>query len=528
MTKILVADDLGEEGMALLRDVGDVTLKTGMDEATLRETLPGFETLVVRSATTVTARSLELADELALIGRAGIGIDNIDVAACTARGIAVMNTPEAGAVTTGEHALSLLMSLARKIPAADACIREGKWEKSKFTGVELEGKQLGVVGLGQIGRVVANKAAGIGMTIAAYDPFVTQAKAPDGVRMLDLDELLATSDFITVHVPLLKDTHHLLNRERLFAMKKGARLVHAARGGIVCEKALCEALEAGHLAGAALDVFEKEPLSADSPLRSAPNLILTPHLGASTFEAKRNVSLDMANQIRLAASKGVVLNGVNVAKLSPADALRAGPYMDLTGNLASVLTQTYSGPLVSLRLTVQGSIPASCHQALKVAMIVGALRPSVTGTLTPVNAERIAEERNVRVHLESSEMKRDFTSLLRVEALIGDTRHIASGTVLGHKHGRMVELDDYVLDAIPEGPMLVTFHRDEPGVVGQLGTLLGDAGCNISRMQIGTAKDHENALGVLNLSGNLADDKLEGMLSKVHDIDSIVSAHLVR
>ena len=510
--------------MALLRDVGDVTLKTGMDEATLRETLPGFETLVVRSATTVTRKSLELADNLALIGRAGIGIDNIDVPACTERGIAVMNTPEAAAVTTGEHALSLLMSLARNIPAADASIRAGKWEKSKFTGVELQGKQLGVVGLGQIGRVVAGKAAGIGMTIAAYDPFVTQAKAPDGVRMLDLDELLATSDFVTLHLPLLEQTKHLLNRDRLFAMKKGARLIHAARGGIVCEKGLCEALHEGHLAGAALDVFEKEPLDADSPLRTAPNLVLTPHLGASTKEAKRNVSLDMARQIDLAVNKGVVLNGVNVAKLSPADAVQAGPYMDLARNLASFLTQTFEGPLVSLRLSVQGAIPASSHRALTVAMIVGALRASVSGTLTTVNAERIAEERNVRVHFESTEMKRDFVSLLRVEALIGDERHIASGTVLGQRHGRIVELDDYVIDAIPEGPMLVTFHRDEPGVVGKLGTMLADSGCNISRMQIGTGKDKDIALGILNLAGNIPTDLRE----KVQSISSIVSAHVVR
>jgi len=514
--------------MALLRDVGDVTVKTGMDEATLRETLPGFETLVVRSATKVTKKSLELADELALIGRAGIGIDNIDVAACTEKGIAVMNTPEAGATTTAEHALSLLLSMSRKIPAADASIRAGKWEKSKFTGVELQNKQLGVVGLGQIGRIVAQKAAGIGMTIAAYDPFVTQEKAPDGVRMLDLDELLASSDFVTVHVPLMKETHHLLNRDRLMAMKKGARLVHAARGGILCEKGLCEALESGHLAGAALDVFEKEPLDEDSPLRSVPNLIMTPHLGASTKEAKRNVSLDMANQIGLAATKGVVLNGVNVARLSPADAVQAGPYMDLARNLASFLTQTYEGQVVSLRLSVQGGIPASAHRAMTVAMIVGGLRSTVQGTLTPVNAERIAEERNVRVHFEATEMKRDFMSLVRVEALIGDTRHIASGTVLGHSHGRMVELDDYVLDAIPEGPMLVTFHRDEPGVVGRIGTMLADNGCNISRMQIGTKKDSDVALGVLNLQGQFGDGQLANVRDKVNAIESIVSAHVVR
>ena len=524
MTKILVADDLGDEGMAMLRESGDVTLKTGMDEDALRETLPGYEVLVIRSATTVTARSLELADALAVVGGAGIGVDNIDVPACTARGIAVMNTPEANTVTTAEHAVALLMSLARKIPAADASVRAGKWEKSKFTGVELQDKQLGVVGLGRIGRIAADKCRGLGMTIAAYDPFVTQAGAPEGVRMLDLDELLATSDFVSVHVPLMDETRHLLNRDRLLSMKPGARLVHAARGGIVCEQGLVEALQSGHIAGAALDVFEDEPLAADSPLRDAPNLVLTPHLGASTQEAKRNVSRDMARQIDLVVKKGVVLNGVNVARISPADAAQIGPYMDLARNLASVLTQTFPGALQSVRLTVQGGVPASAHQALTVATLAGALQPSTEGPVTPVNAERIASERGVRSHCDASTMKRDFMSLLRVEAVIDEQRHSASGTVLGHRHGRMVQLDDYILDAIPEGPLILTFHRDEPGVVGKLGTVVGATGCNISRMQIGQSKDQSSALGVLNLEGDVD----EALLAQVQAIDAVEQARLVR
>ncbi|MBX3463807.1 MAG: phosphoglycerate dehydrogenase [Planctomycetes bacterium] len=528
MTRILVADDLAEEGLALLRAAGEVTVRKGMDEATLRETLPPFHALVVRSATQVTARSLELADNLALIGRAGIGVDNIDVDAATRRGIAVMNTPEAGAVTTGEHALALLLSLARCIPAADASLRAGNWEKAKFTGVELFGKQLGVLGLGRIGRVVAERARAFGMTIAAYDPFVGQQHAPDGVRMLDLDELLATSDFVTVHVPLGDDTRHLLSRDRLQAMKRGARLVHAARGGIVDEAALAEALQQGQLAGAALDVYEREPLPADSPLRHAPNLVLTPHLGASTHEARHNVSVEMARQVALAVQKGIVLNGVNVPRLSPADAAQVGAYLDLARDLATFLVQAFPGPLQSLRLSLQGGIPGSAHRALTVAMLIGALRPSVAGTLTPVNAERIARERNVRVHCEASTMKRDFMSLLRVEAVLGEQRHFATGTVLGHRHGRLVELDGYVLDAIPEGPMLVTFHQDRPGVVGRLGTVLGDAGINITRMQIGARPrpadaPAEAALGVLNLDRPPS----EAQLATVRAIPAIERAVLV-
>ena len=528
MTKILVADDLAEEGLALLRAAGEVTVKKGMDEATLRQTLPPFHALVVRSATQVTAKSLELAENLALIGRAGIGVDNIDVLAATARGIVVMNTPEAGSVTTGEHALALLLSLARCIPAADASVRAGKWEKSKFTGVELLGKQLGVVGLGRIGRVVGERARGLGMTIAAYDPFVSQQHAPDGVRMMDLDELLTTSDFVTVHVPLADDTRHLLSRARLSAMKKGARLVCAARGGIVDEQALCEVLATGHLAGAALDVFEQEPLPADSPLRKAPNLVLTPHLGASTHEAKRNVSIEMARQVAMAVQKGIVLNGVNVPRLAPADAAQVGPYLDLARNLASFLVQSFPGPLQSLRLSVQGAIPTSAHRVLTVAMVCGALRPSVTGTLTPVNAERIARERNIRVHCEASTLKRDFLFLLRVEAVLAEQRHFTSGTVLGQRHGRLVELDGFVLDAIPEGPMLVTFHKDQPGVVGRLGTVLGDAGINIQRMQIGTtsgdgAGQPAEALGILNLD-RAPDDR---QMQAVRAIAAIERACLV-
>ena len=524
MTKILVADDLGEDGMALLRSSGDVTLRPGMDEDTLRQTLPGYEVLVVRSATTVTERSLELADRLAVVGRAGIGVDNIDVAACTARGIAVMNTPEANTVTTAEHAVALLMSLARKIPAADASVRAGKWEKAKFTGVELQDKQLGVIGLGRIGRIVADKCRGLGMTIAAYDPHVPQSGAPDGVRMLDLEDLLASSDFVTVHVPLMDETQHLLNRERLFSMKPGARLVHAARGGIVCEQGLVEALREGHLAGAALDVFEAEPMASDNPLRDLPNVVLTPHLGASTEEAKRNVSRDMARQIELVVKKGVVLNGVNVARVAPADAAQLGPYLDLARNLASVLVQTFDGPLESVRLTVQGGVPNSAHQALTVATLAGALQPSTKGPVTPVNAERIAAERGVRTHCDASTMKRDFMSLLRVEVVHGGERHAASGTVLGHRHGRMVELDGYVLDAIPEGPMLFTFHRDEPGVVGKLGTVVGAAGCNISRMQIGQRREQAAALGILNLEGSVDD----ALLDEVRAIDAVDRATLVR
>ncbi len=508
--QILVADELSAEGLELLQKCGELTIRNGIPEEELREMLPPFHALVVRSATKVTARALEGAENLAVIGRAGIGIDNIDVAAATLRGVAVMNTPEAGAVTTAEHAVSLLMSMARKIPAADASIRAGKWEKSKFTGSELRSKTLGVLGLGRIGSTVAERGVGMQMKVVAFDPAVQQKSAPQGVRVVELDELLEKADFVSIHIPLLAATKHLFNGETFAKMKPGAMLVHAARGGIVEEEALCDALDSGHLAGAALDVFEKEPLGPDHRLLHTPNLVLTPHLGASTKEAKRNVSLDMARQVVTCLTKGVVLNGINVPRVAPSEAALLGPYLRLAHNLGSFLVQVFPGKIQSLRLTLQGGLPESAQRNLTVAMMSGALHPRLSVAVTPVNAERLAKEEGIRVHTEISSVKRDFMNLIRVEAVLDEERHWVSGTVLGHRHGRMVELDDFFMDAIPEGPALVTFHEDRPGVLGHIGTLLGEAGVNISRMQLGTEQHNgEAALGIWNLSSALSEADLD-------------------
>lgn len=511
---ILVADPLSEEGMEILREAGEVTVAKGLDEEGLREMLPPFQALIVRSATRVTARSLELAENLAVIGRAGIGVDNIDVQAATERGIVVMNTPEAGAVTTGEHAIALMMSLARNIPAADASMKAGEWEKSRFLGTELRGKTLGVLGLGRIGRVVAERGLGLQMEVIAHDPYVDEEQAPAGVRLVDLDQLLEESDVVSVHVPLTGETRHLLNAERLARMKPGARLVHAARGGIVDERALCQALRSGRLAGAALDVFEEEPLAPDHELRRLPNVVLTPHLGASTAEAKRNVSIEMARQIVACLTRGITLNGVNVPRIAPGEAAHIAPYLTLAQNLAAFLVQVWPGRVESLRLTLQGALPAAGARPLEVAMLVGALQHRAPGPVTPVNAERIARETGVRVFTETSTVKRDFVHLVRVEALLEGERHLVSGTVLGHRHVRMVEFDRFLLDAIPEGPLLVTFHHDRPGVAGTIGTILGEEGINVSRLQLGgPLPDSGLALGIWNLSASISDSALAALRS---------------
>ena len=497
----------------------------GLDEATLTEALPHHDALIVRSATKVTAASLQKADRLAVIGRAGIGIDNIDVGAATDRGIAVMNTPDAGAVTTAEHAVSLMMALARRIPQAHRALSEGRWDKKKFAGVELRGKVLGIVGLGNIGRIVAELARGLGMRIHAYDPFVPASRAPEGVAMGSLEEVLGAADFLTVHVPLLDDTRHLLDARAFSAMKAGSRLICAARGGIVDEAALLQALDAGHLAGAALDVFEKEPLADDSPLRGRDDLVLTPHLGASTAEAQRGVGLAVAEQVVTCLRKGVVLNGINTPRITPAQVATVGPYLSLAQALGRLLTNVFPGKLDSIRIDLQGPIPTSAEKPLMIAALAGTLQAGSERPITVVNAEAEADARNIRVESNEAIYKRDFANLIRVEIGVDGTRHHACGTVLGHRHGRMIELDQYILDAIPEGPLLVTFHDNRPGVVGRIGTLLGSAQVNIDRVQLGTAADgaEDTALGIFNLDRTID----EALSDQLRGTDGVISLHTV-
>ncbi len=522
---ILVADDLGAEGLEILQQAGDVTVRTGMDEAALRDALAGQHALVVRSATKVTRGALEGADQLAVIGRAGIGVDNIDVPAATQRGIVVMNTPDAGAVTTGEHAIALMVALARRIPAADASMKSGAWDKKSFTGVELTGKTLGVVGLGNIGRVVATRGLGLGMRVIAYDPFVAAERAPQGVSMFELDELCAESDFVTIHVPKLPATEHLFDAARIARMKPGSRLVHAARGGIVDDSALLAALESGHLAGAALDVFETEPLPAEHPFRRMAQVVLTPHIGASTVEAKRNIALAMARQVVGALRDGVVLNGVNVPRIDPARADALGPFLRLTHDLAGFLRALTQGDVQSVRLTLQGPAVSDSAAPLLVSGLPAALRDRTDKPITPVNAVALAEELGVRTHVDVSTLKADFANLVRVEFLLADgSRHHASGTVLGHRHGRLIDFDGTILDAIPEPPLLVTRHADRPGVLGTIGTELGRLGINVERMQLGDPPSGELPIGIWNLQKALNDSELAAVLA----LEPVERAYSVR
>lgn len=507
---ILVADDLTPEAIEILGTAGTVVQKKGLKPPDLAKELVGYQALVVRSATQVTAEALRGGDDLVVIGRAGIGVDNIDVDAATARGIVVMNTPESGAVTTAELAIALLFSLARKIPEADALLHAGRWEKSKLSGVEVTGKTLGVLGLGRIGRVVATRALGLSMRVIAFDPAVAADRVPQGVTMVTFERLLAESDFVTVHVPLMDATRYLLDEKAFALMKTGARLIHCSRGGIVKESALCEALASGRLAGAALDVFEHEPLGKDDPLIRAPNIVLTPHLGASTEEARHAVARDIARQVVDCLKTGLVVNGVNVPHVAPQDAEFLRPFLTLAERLASLLVQTYPGDLREVLVQTQGEVGERSQRPILVSALVGALRARTADLVTPVNAERLAKAGGVAVSSDRSVLKKDFVNLVRVEVDVGGERHAASGTLIGKRHLRMVELDEFLLDAIPEGHLLITRHKDQPGMMGRIGTLLGDAGINIARLQLGSARERSGeAVGILNVDSAVSPEVAE-------------------
>ncbi|MCB9919736.1 MAG: phosphoglycerate dehydrogenase [Planctomycetes bacterium] len=486
--RVLVADDLTPDGLEILRDKAEVRVFKGMTPEQLLAELPGTHALIVRSATTVSREVLEAAPDLLVVGRAGIGVDNVDVDAATERGIAVMNTPESGATTTAEHAIALLCSLARNIPFASESMHAGKWEKSKFTGVELTGKTFGIVGLGRIGSIVAARGQGLAMRVIAYDPHLPKDRAPEGVTLVPFERLLAESDFVSVHVPLLDATHHLFDARAFAQMKPTARLVDCARGGIVDETALCEALENGTIAGAALDVFEVEPLPADSPLRRQERLVLTPHLGASTKEASKKIGVDMAEQIVGCLEFGTVINGVNVPRIPPDQAEEVAPWLDLVTCLATLLTQAFPGPLESLRLDLQGERVGRHQESLGVAALVGAFRGS-RQTVTAVNARAAATRSGVAHETQRIQVDGAFVDVVRVTCVLDGRARCATGTLLGRRGLTILELENASLDAHPSPDMILTFHDDAPGVIGRIGSILGERGINISSMQVALGGD---------------------------------------
>jgi D-3-phosphoglycerate dehydrogenase / 2-oxoglutarate reductase len=498
MDRILVTETIAEEGLAALREAAEVDLRTNLDKAKLLAALPAYDALVVRSGTKVTAEVLAAGERLRVVGRAGTGVDNIDVDAATQRGILVVNAPAANSVAAAELTIAFIMALARRLPQAHDSLQGGKWERSKFMGFEVRGKTLGLLGLGRIGTEVARRARGLEMNILAYDPVVSTDRAAQlGVTLATLDDMLAQSDFVSIHVPLIDSTRHMLNAARLAQMKPTAYLINAARGGIVDEAALLAALEHGRIAGAALDVFEQEPPSG-SPLIGHPRVVAVPHLGASTLEAQALAGVDVAEGVLAALAGGTPRYAVNAPFVPPEEWGVLAPYIKLGRQLGGLCTQLIHEPVRAYEIEYRGELAGVETAPVRLAVLQGLLAGVCEQRVTPVNAPLLARERGLKYGERSVPDGESYAGLLVLRAETADGPHEFAGTVL-RDEPHIVEADGYWVDFVPSGSLLITYHRDRPGMIGRVGTLLGAADVNISGMYVGRQAPREQAMMVLTL-----------------------------
>jgi len=515
MFKVFVADKLALEGIAALKEYTplEIDFSPGLDLEAAIPHIADADAVIVRSETKIRGKLLEAAKKLRVVGRAGIGVDNIDLDATTERGIVVLNTPDANATTTAELAIAHLFSLSRALPEADRTTREGQWLRSKFMGSEVTGKTIGIVGFGTIGRLVSERARGLKMRVLGFDPFVNpQTFADYGVERVELDALLAQADYVTLHCPMTNDTRNLLSAERLQLMKKGARLINCARGGLVDEAALLAAVQTGHLAGAALDVFEKEPPGA-SPLFAEPRIQFTPHLGASTEEAQTATGVEIAHQIAAYLLKGEIRNAVNIKSVPPERLAQLEPYAQLARRLGKLVSGMAVGALQEVEIGFYGSAADLDSQPLVAAVVAGLLQDHLDTPINRVNAAHLAEVKSTDV--------RDYLSVLRVTVRAEGGACCLEGTLFDGRHPRLVRVNEYALEAPLEGHVVFTRHADKPGVIGALGELLGREGINISRMQVGAAEGRDSAIGVLGVSRALSAAQLAA-ISGIPAIDKVL------
>ncbi|WP_260483389.1 phosphoglycerate dehydrogenase [Sphingomicrobium flavum] len=486
--KILIADKMDPRAAEIFRERGlEVDEKPGMTPEELKAVIGQYDGLAVRSATKPNEDILSAATNLKVIGRAGIGVDNVDIAAATQRGIVVMNTPFGNSITTAEHAIAMMFALARQLPAADASTQAGKWEKSKFMGVELTGKTLGLIGAGNIGSIVASRALGLKMKVIAYDPFLTPERAVEmGVEKVDLDALLARADFITLHTPLTDQTRGILGRDALAKTKKSVRIINCARGGLIDEAALKDALDSGQVAGAALDVFETEP-ATDSPLFGTPGFVSTPHLGASTQEAQVNVAIQVAEQMADFLLTGAVTNAINMPSLSAEEAPRVKPYMGMAENLGKLIGQALGDKIESLAIEVEGDAAELNIKPISGAVLAG-LMGSYSDSVNMVNAPVLAKDRGLDVSEVRHNHEGDYHTLVRVTAQTEKGPRAVAGTLFGHNNPRLVHIFGVGIEAELSGPMLYITNTDTPGFIGKLGTTLGEADINIATFNLGRRK----------------------------------------
>jgi D-3-phosphoglycerate dehydrogenase / 2-oxoglutarate reductase len=511
MPKVLVSDPIDQVGIDILSQVATVDVKTNLSPEELIKALPEYDAIMIRSGTKLTKDAIEAGKNLKIIGRAGVGVDNVDVPTATRQGIVVVNSPEGNTIAAAEHALAMMLSLSRYIPEANASIKSGKWDRKSFTGVEVYKKTLGVLGLGKIGSHVATVARALGMRLLAYDPFLTAERAESlGVSLVELEILLRESDYITLHLPKTKETHHLINAESLKIMKPNVRIINCARGGIIDEAALAEAIQNGQIGGAAIDVFENEPLEADSRLRQqGSRLILTPHLGASTEEAQTNVAVDVAEQIRDVLLGLPARAAVNIPGLGPDVWQKLKPYLQLAEMLGNLVGQLAGGRVDTLDVRLQGEIANSESQPIVVAALKGLLSPALRERVNFVNASLEAKERGIRVTETRDATIEDYTGSLHLTANGTHGQQSVTGALLGKSELRITNINDFPINVAPSHYMLLTLHRDMPGIIGGLGSLLGNFNVNIASMQVGRRMVRGEAVMVLNIDDPLPASLLE-------------------
>jgi D-3-phosphoglycerate dehydrogenase len=525
MPKVLISDELSPAAVQIFKERGiEVVEKTGMKPKELAEIIGQFDGLALRSASKVTADVLAAAKNLKVVGRAGIGVDNIDVKAATARGICVMNTPFGNNITTAEHSVAMMMALARHIPEANSSTHAGKWEKSRFVGVELYAKTLGLVGCGNIGSIVADRAQGLKMKVIAYDPFLSPERAIDlGVEKVDLDTLLARADFISLHTPLTDQTRNLIDKAALAKCKPGVRIVNCARGGLIVEEDLKAALDSGQVAGAALDVFPTEP-ATENILFGHPNVVCTPHLGASSTEAQLNVAIQVAEQLSDFLLHGAVTNALNMPSVTVEEAPRLKPYMKLADQLGAFAGQATETGIRKVTVEYEGQVAALNTRPLTALILQGLLKPQLSDSVNMVNAPLVAKERNIDLTEVKHDREGDYHTLIRLTVESERWQRSIAGTLFADQRPRVVEIKGIKIDAELGPHMLYVTNDDKPGFIGRLGTLLGDNGINIATFALGRSAPGKDAIALVEIDGPIP----APLLKQVQDLAQVQQAkHLV-
>ncbi|HOW42134.1 MAG TPA: phosphoglycerate dehydrogenase [Candidatus Omnitrophota bacterium] len=527
MFKILVSDSLSEEGLKILNEVKEfqVDVKTGMKPEELKAVIKDYDALLVRSATKATKEIIQAADNLKVIGRAGVGLDNVDLAAATERGIVVMNAPAGNTISTCEHTMSMLLSLARSIPQANASTKKGEWKRSKFMGMELYKKTLGIIGLGRIGREVARRAASFGMKIKGYDPFLSRDLANTlGIEVVELDDLLKEADFITVHVPLTDDTNHMISDKQFALMKKGVRVLNCARGGIIDEQALIKAVKEGKVAGAALDVFETEPPDPANELLKLDTVIVTCHLGASTEEAQVNVAIEIAECAKdFLLGKGI-RNAANYPNIDPELYKILQPYIVMAEKLGSFGAQMIEGRLEEVEIQISGDIAKYNTTSLSMALVRGMLMPVLKEAVNYINAMPLARSRGIQIKETKVGAAPDFVNLVTLTLKTDKETRTCAATLSPKREPRIAKIDDFYVEAAPEGYLLVMKNWDKPGIIGNVGTLMGQNKINIAAMVFGRKIQGDIAVSILNVDSPISPELIE----KLKKIENILAVRLVK